>query len=119
LIDKIIFCSNWWPTFVIIFYVLCPIPLAIGRRCASDGGYGTRESSPCTDLMWFITSAIVVSAFGLPAIMCRAGVVSATKVFFIFYLFIHSDSCWFNEFYHGSKRRYIYNDYDLFYRIWI
>ncbi len=66
---------------MIIFYVLCPIPLAIGRRCTSDGGYGTSDSSPCTDLMWFITSVLVVSAFGLPAILYRAGVVSSTKIF--------------------------------------
>jgi hypothetical protein len=74
---------NWWPTFVIIFYVLCPIPLAIGRRCTSDSGYGTRDASPCTDLMWFITSVLVVSSFGLPAIMCRAGVIHAGSMSFI------------------------------------
>jgi hypothetical protein len=81
LISKILSWSNWWPLFVIIFYVLCPIPLAIGRRCTSDSGYGTSDSSPCTDLMWFITSVLVVSAFGLPAILYRAGVVSSTKIF--------------------------------------
>ncbi|CAF3093357.1 unnamed protein product, partial [Rotaria sp. Silwood2] len=66
---------NWWPTFMIIFYVLCPIPLAIGRRCTSDS-YSMRDSSSCTDLMWLITSVIVISAFDLPAVMCRAAVVS-------------------------------------------
>ncbi|CAF4542747.1 unnamed protein product, partial [Rotaria sp. Silwood2] len=64
---------NWWPTFMIIFYVLCPIPLAIGRRCTSDS-YSMRDSSSCTDLMWLITSVIVISAFDLPAVMCRAAV---------------------------------------------
>jgi len=72
---------------VIIFYVLCPIPLAIGRRCTSDGGYGTSDSSPCTDLMWFITSVIVISAFGLPVVMCRTEVVSEMKFFNLIYLF--------------------------------
>ncbi len=65
---------------MIIFYVLCPIPLAIGRRCTSDS-YSMRDSSPCTDLMWFITSVIVVSAFGLPAVMCRATIVIEMKLF--------------------------------------
>ncbi|CAF0843759.1 unnamed protein product [Adineta steineri] len=74
---------NWWPTFVIIFYVLCPIPLAIGRRCTSDSAYGTSDSSPCTDLMWFITSAIVISAFGLPAVLCHAGAIHAGSMAFI------------------------------------
>jgi hypothetical protein len=71
--------SNWWPTFVIIFYVLAPFPIAIGRRCTSDNSYSMRDSSPCSDLMWFITSVIVVSAFGLPAVLCRADVVSADR----------------------------------------
>jgi hypothetical protein len=42
-----------------------------------------RDSSPCTDLMWFITSVIVISAFGLPAVMCRVAVVSEIKNLFI------------------------------------
>lgn len=75
-------CSNWWPTFVIIFYVLCPIPIAIARRCASSNAYGMSESTGCTDLMWFITSALVVSAFGLPAILFHASVVSERNSFF-------------------------------------
>ncbi|CAF1324199.1 unnamed protein product [Adineta ricciae] len=74
---------NWWPTFVIIFYVICPIPLAIGRRCTSDSGYGTRDSSPCADLMWFLTSVIVISAFGLPAVMCRATAIQVGSMGFI------------------------------------
>ncbi|CAF2856043.1 unnamed protein product [Rotaria sp. Silwood2] len=74
---------NWWPTFVIIFYVLSPIPIAIGRRCTSDGGYSMRDSSPCTDLMWFITSVIVVSAFGLPAVMYHATVIQVGSMAFI------------------------------------
>ncbi len=86
---------------MIIFYVLCPIPLAIGRRCTSDGGYGTSDSSPCTDLMWFITSVIVISAFGLPVVMCRTEVVSEMK-FFNLNLSLNLDSYWFNGFYHGS-----------------
>ncbi|CAF3950655.1 unnamed protein product [Rotaria sordida] len=74
---------NWWPTFVIIFYVLSPIPIAIGRRCTSDGGYNMHDSSPCADLMWFITSVIVVSAFGLPAVMYRTSVIPVGSMAFI------------------------------------
>lgn len=73
-INYLLNLSNWWPTFVIIFYVISPIPIAIGRRCAPDS-YSMRDTSPCADLMWFITSVIVVSAFGLPAVMHRVGTV--------------------------------------------
>ncbi|CAF1024553.1 unnamed protein product [Rotaria sordida] len=74
---------NWWPTFVIIFYVLCPIPLAIGNRCTSYDGYSTSDTSPCKDFMWFLTSAIVASAFGLPAILFRANVILAGSMGFV------------------------------------
>ncbi len=71
-----------------MFYVLCPIPIAIGRRCSSSGGgYGASESNSCTDLMWFITSAIVVSAFGLPAILFRANVVSLFDIYSLIFFF--------------------------------
>ncbi|CAF0716543.1 unnamed protein product [Adineta steineri] len=74
---------NWWPTFVIIFYVLCPIPLMIGRQCTSSGGYGMSDNSPCIDLMWFLTSAIVISAFGLPAVLYRAAIIKIGSMAFV------------------------------------
>jgi hypothetical protein len=61
---------------VIIFYILCPIPTAIKRQCASSYTYSVSESTGFPDLMWFITSVIVVSAFGLPAVLCRSAIVS-------------------------------------------
>jgi len=33
--------------------------------------------------MWFITSVIVVSSFGLPAVMCRVGVIAIGSMSFI------------------------------------
>ena len=47
----------------------------------SDDRYGSRDSSPCTDLMWFITSVIVVSAFGLSSVLCLTGTVSPFAVY--------------------------------------
>ncbi|CAF0997517.1 unnamed protein product [Adineta ricciae] len=74
---------NWWPTFVIIFYVLCPIPLVIARQCTSSNGYSTSDTNPCSDLMWFITSAIVVSAFSLPVVLHRAGTIALGSMGFV------------------------------------
>jgi len=79
--------------------------LAIARRCSSDSGYGMRETSPGTDLMWFLTSVIVVSAFGLPAVMCRAGTVRRNFTIFSFFFNLSNlfvDCYWFNEFYNGG-----------------
>ena len=52
------------------------MPLAIAKRCSSNSSFSLDETRPCSDSMWFLTSAIVVSAFGLPIILQRASVVS-------------------------------------------
>uniref|UniRef100_A0A3B3BT61 Leptin receptor gene-related protein n=1 Tax=Oryzias melastigma TaxID=30732 RepID=A0A3B3BT61_ORYME len=57
----------YWPLFVLIFYVLSPIPTFISRRLSDS----TESSSACRELAYFITTGIVVSAFGLPIILAR------------------------------------------------
>uniref|UniRef100_T1JGY5 Uncharacterized protein n=1 Tax=Strigamia maritima TaxID=126957 RepID=T1JGY5_STRMM len=59
---------NWWPFFVIIFYILAPIPVLISRRYVEDTG----SSSACYELSLFITTGIIISAFGLPIILARS-----------------------------------------------
>nr|CAG4646718.1 EOG090X0J87 [Macrothrix elegans] len=59
--------SNWWPFFMIAFYLLTPLPTLISRRCVDSSG-----TSPCKEVALFMTAALVVSAFGLPIILARA-----------------------------------------------
>lgn len=72
--------------------------------------------------MWFITSVIVVSAFGLPAVMCRAAVVSASRPAahlssLPVSLSLGVDSRRLDGLHHGGERRHFYNDYDLLHDI--
>nr|CAG4641360.1 EOG090X0J87 [Eulimnadia texana] len=60
--------GNWWPFFVIAFYILAPIPTIISRRYSDDSG----SSNPCRELALFLTTGIVISAFGLPIVLARA-----------------------------------------------
>ncbi|XP_028666796.1 leptin receptor gene-related protein-like [Erpetoichthys calabaricus] len=60
--------SNYWPLFVLIFYVISPIPHFIAKRASSDSD---AASSACRELAYFFTTGIVVSAFGLPVILAR------------------------------------------------
>ncbi|XP_047478628.1 leptin receptor gene-related protein-like isoform X1 [Penaeus chinensis] len=62
--------NNWWPFFVLVFYVLAPIPTIMARRMSEDSG----GSNPCKELAYFITAGLVVSAFGLPIVLARAPV---------------------------------------------
>jgi len=63
--------NNWWPLFVLFFYVAAPIPNMCGRRVGGGGALGGRASS-CRDLGWFLTAVIVVSAFALPIVLCKS-----------------------------------------------
>ena len=63
-----IYCSNWWPMFVLFFYVLAPIPTAIARRYAED----VENTSALIEVCIFLTCGIVISAYGLPVILARS-----------------------------------------------
>nr|XP_003197876.4 leptin receptor gene-related protein [Danio rerio] len=64
--------GQYWPMFVLIFYILSPIPNLIARRHADD----TESSNACRELAYFLTTGIVVSAYGLPVVLARKAVVS-------------------------------------------
>ena len=53
--------------FVLICYVLCPIPSLVARRTDMDSG-----SSLLSEICLFITAFIVTSAYGLPVILAHA-----------------------------------------------
>ena len=61
---------------MIIFYVAAPLPLLCAKR-AEDSGFGSDgASNPCADFAFFLTTGIVVSAFGLPIVFAQAVFVS-------------------------------------------
>ena len=67
-------CRVWWPFFVVIFYVLAPIPVLIANRY-SDTFQSSSSTTP-KDLALFITAGIVISAYGLPIILARAPILA-------------------------------------------
>ncbi|RXM27185.1 Signal recognition particle subunit SRP72 [Acipenser ruthenus] len=65
------YLSKYWPLFVLFFYILSPIPYCIARRVVDDTD---AASNACKELAIFLTTGIVVSAFGLPIVFARATV---------------------------------------------
>uniref|UniRef100_A0AAX7SCM1 Leptin receptor gene-related protein n=1 Tax=Astatotilapia calliptera TaxID=8154 RepID=A0AAX7SCM1_ASTCA len=61
----------YWPMFVLIFYVLSPIPTFISRRLSDD----SESSNACRELAYFLTTGIVVSSFGLPIVLARTNTI--------------------------------------------
>lgn len=61
--------NQYWPLFVLFFYILSPIPYCIARRLVDDTD---AMSNACKELAIFLTTGIVVSAFGLPVVFARA-----------------------------------------------
>nr|XP_057923050.1 leptin receptor gene-related protein-like [Doryrhamphus excisus] len=58
----------YWPMFVMVFYILSPIPGMISKRLSDSSD---ASHNPCKELAYFITTGIVVSAFGLPIVLAR------------------------------------------------
>lgn len=54
--------------FVLMFYALSPVPTLIARRFADS----VEMSSVLIEVCVFMTSCIVVSAYGLPLVLARA-----------------------------------------------
>ncbi|KFD51023.1 hypothetical protein M514_08064 [Trichuris suis] len=61
---------NWYPLFVIIFYVLAPVPLTLAGRYQERASTGSAAS--CQDFALFLTAGIIVSAFSLPVVLARS-----------------------------------------------
>ena len=66
----LLFFSNWWPLFVLVFYILAPIPTVIARRYAQE----VESSSALVEMCIFLTCGVVISAYGLPIILARSPV---------------------------------------------
>ncbi|CAH0551468.1 unnamed protein product [Brassicogethes aeneus] len=64
----------WWPFFVVLFYILAPIPTLIARRYSENSG---GSSNSCLESAIFITMGFLVSAFALPIVLARASVIAA------------------------------------------
>ncbi|XP_032218781.1 leptin receptor gene-related protein isoform X3 [Nematostella vectensis] len=63
----------WWPMFVLLFYVLAPVPTVVAKRLSED--FSSSGSNVVKEVSMFITSGIVISAFGLPIVLARCGIV--------------------------------------------
>ncbi|XP_033215415.1 leptin receptor gene-related protein isoform X2 [Belonocnema kinseyi] len=59
----------FWPFFVVLFYILSPVPTLVARRYSEDSG---NSSNPCLELAIFITMGFVVSSFALPIVLARS-----------------------------------------------
>lgn len=52
---------------MVAFYLLAPFPTVLSRRLSGDS-----STNPCREIAIFITSVIIISAFGLPIVLARA-----------------------------------------------
>ncbi|XP_054162772.1 leptin receptor overlapping transcript-like 1 [Oppia nitens] len=68
--------NSWWPFFVVIFYVLAPLPTIIARRYQDDVG----SSNACKELALFLTAGIVISAYGLPIVLSRSPITPTSVI---------------------------------------
>ncbi|KAJ8270273.1 hypothetical protein GJAV_G00112390 [Gymnothorax javanicus] len=62
----------YWPLFVLMFYIVSPVPHFIAGRVSDDTD---AASNACRELAYFFTTGIVVSTYGLPIILARSAVI--------------------------------------------
>ena len=65
--------------FVLVFYILSPVPSMVSRRYADT----LEQSSALVEFCHFMTSGIVVSAYGLPIILAHTPLSGPVVTFFI------------------------------------
>ncbi|XP_046858416.1 leptin receptor gene-related protein-like [Xenia sp. Carnegie-2017] len=73
----------WWPFFVLIFYLLAPVPTIIANRLSDSYGM-SGNSNLCKEIALFLTSGIVLSAFGLPVVLARSKVIEYGAMALVF-----------------------------------
>uniref|UniRef100_A0AC35TZB0 Leptin receptor gene-related protein n=1 Tax=Rhabditophanes sp. KR3021 TaxID=114890 RepID=A0AC35TZB0_9BILA len=64
--------GSWWPMFVMVFYVLSPIPISISKAFS----HGMSSNSALYELAVFLTTSIVLSAFALPLVFAHTEVIA-------------------------------------------
>ena len=62
--------NAFWPLLNLIFYSLFPIPLMFAKDASSDG-----ETSKLKEWCYFFETGIVISAFALPFVLLRTGLI--------------------------------------------
>jgi len=75
--------GNWWPLITIVAYFLAPFPNLFFARCGES--YLDSASRNWQDTGYFLTGFLVVSGFGVPAVLTHAEIISTNA--FILSLF--------------------------------
>ena len=71
--------SNWWPILVVIAYFFAAIPNFICSRCGSDPLDTSGRNFK--DLGFFLTGALVITGFGIPAVLAHSDVITIGALF--------------------------------------
>lgn len=62
----------WWPFFVVLFYLLAPLPSMIAKKHMQSSSSGSNSG---LEISIFLTMGITLSAFALPIVLARAGAI--------------------------------------------
>merc|ERR1712137_917634 len=79
--------ENWWPMFQLVFFVLAPLPVALGFGLSGGSSSSTdvffKQQSKNTfflDAGLFSSTALLCSAFAFPFILYHSDVITTTAL---------------------------------------
>ncbi|KAJ3127882.1 Vacuolar protein sorting-associated protein 55 [Physocladia obscura] len=73
--------NNWLPLFVVLTYILAPIPNLICKRVAGNGDYFSDDNRGVLETGYFLTSVFVVSGVCLPLVLAHGGLISSAAMY--------------------------------------
>eukprot|EP00123_Amoebidium_parasiticum_P009283 comp19382_c0_seq1/m.22364 comp19382_c0_seq1/g.22364 ORF comp19382_c0_seq1/g.22364 comp19382_c0_seq1/m.22364 type:complete len:128 (-) comp19382_c0_seq1:151-534(-) len=66
--------GNWSPLSVVFFYLLAPAPLIVSQKLSGGSSFG--DEGGAGEGAMFLATIFVLSSFGLPMVLCHAGVIT-------------------------------------------
>ena len=64
--------DKWWPFFVVLFYILVPIPTQLTKRHVNSDG----DSTSSQEFVLFVTIALIINSFAFPFVLNHASVIA-------------------------------------------
>jgi hypothetical protein len=96
----------WWPIFVVVAYILAPLPNLVCARCAA--GLDDSYQRAFFDAGYFLTGLLITSGFALPAVLAHLEIMSTSALVMALAggLIVYSVLLLYIHYFHGKQEEF-------------